>query len=66
MPDSDATDDLGDRQPEMDAIMARNEQSSFEDRAGVTAQRLDDLPEAQREEARKPGVSLVRSRPCAP
>ena len=35
----------------MDAVRARNLQSSFDERAGVAAQRLDDLPEGQREEA---------------
>jgi len=52
-PDSDATDDAGDRQPEMDAIMARTAQSSFEDRADAVTLRLEDLPEAQRVEARR-------------
>ena len=43
----------GDRQAELDAIRARNSHSSAAERAGVVVRRLEDLPEAQRDEARR-------------
>lgn len=42
-----------DRQAELDAIRARNSHSSPDERAGVVVRRLEDLPEAQRAEAKR-------------
>ena len=43
----------GDRQAELDAIRTRNSHSSPGERAGVVVRRLEDLPEAQRDEAKR-------------
>ena len=42
-----------DRQAELDAIRARNSHSSPDERAGVVVRRLEDLPDAQRDEAKR-------------
>ena len=43
----------GDRQAELDAVRERNSHSSADERAGVVVRRLEDLPEAQRDEAKR-------------
>ena len=55
-----------DRQAELDAIRARNIQSSFDERADVATRRLDDMPVEQRENAMRiiRHVTAMRTMSC--